>query len=333
MIEIQKPKITPEENDSNSSARFVVEPLERGFGITVGNALRRVLLSALPGAAATGIKINGVSHAMSTIPGVREDVSEIILNIKGLCLKAHSDDNDFKAVMVLAKRGAGVVTAGDISVDPNVEILNPDHYICSLEADADLYMEIYVGVGRGYVSADANKNAAAIGPKKKGVTSDLLNTDLIGFIPIDSIYTPVKAASYTVEQTRVGQNIDNDKLILEVTTNGTSSPREMVSLAAKILVDHFNEFVGLVDSMNAHSILRKPESDGASSYAGMPIEDLNLTARSYNCLKRANIQTVEDLTRKTYDDMLRFRNLGTKSLDEIISKLEAMGLALANNDD
>ena len=288
MIEIQKPKIIPEENDSNSRATFIVEPLERGFGITIGNSLRRVLLSALPGAAATGIKINGVDHAMSTIPGVREDVSEIILNIKGLCLKAHTDDNDFKAVMVLAKSGAGIVTASDISVDSNVEILNPDHYICSLERDADLYMEIFVGVGRGYVSADINKTASGASAKKKGM-ADMHGSDLIGFIPIDSIFTPVKSASYTVEQTRVGQNIDNDKLILEVVTNGTASPREVVSLAAKILVDHINEFVGLVDNMSSHSILKKPEVEGANVYAGMPIEDLNLTARSYNCLKRANI--------------------------------------------
>ena len=332
MIEIQKPKIIPEENDSNSRATFIVEPLERGFGITIGNSLRRVLLSALPGAAATGIKINGVDHAMSTIPGVREDVSEIILNIKGLCLKAHTDDNDFKAVMVLAKSGAGIVTASDISVDSNVEILNPDHYICSLERDADLYMEIFVGVGRGYVSADINKTASGASAKKKGM-ADMHGSDLIGFIPIDSIFTPVKSASYTVEQTRVGQNIDNDKLILEVVTNGTASPREVVSLAAKILVDHINEFVGLVDNMSSHSILKKPEVEGANVYAGMPIEDLNLTARSYNCLKRANIQTVEDLCKRTYEDMLKFRNLGAKSLDEIVSKLEAMGLKLASNED
>lgn len=332
MIEIQKPKIIPEENDSNSKARFIVEPLERGFGITIGNALRRVLLSALPGAAATGIKIKGVDHAMSTIPGVREDVSEIILNIKGLCLKAHTDDNDFRATMVLAKSGAGIVTAGDISVDPNVEILNPDHYICSMESDADLYMEIFVGVGRGYVPADANKNASSVGIKKKGI-ADFHASDLIGFIPIDSIFTPVKAASYIVEQTRVGQNIDNDKLVLEVTTNGTSTPREVVSLAAKILVDHINEFVGLVENMGNNSILKKPEVEGANAYAGMPIEDLNLTARSYNCLKRANIHTVEDLTKKTYEDMLKFRNLGTKSCEEIIGKLDAMGLKLASNED
>lgn len=326
MIEIAKPKITPEENESTSTAKFIVEPLERGFGITIGNSLRRILLSSLPGAAAIGIKIAGVTHEFTSIHGVREDVAEIILNIKGLHIKAHTDDKDFKSKMTLVKSGAGEVFASDISFSSDIEILNPEHHICTLEEDGAIDMEIFVGVGRGYVSADFNKESAE---KRRAEATD----DLIGFIAVDSIYTPVVAASYNVEQTRVGQNIDFDKLILEVKTDGTASPREMVSLAAKILVEHANEFVELVDNMRDKDILKKPDGDSMDKIFEKPVEELELSARSYNCLKRANIHTVEDLTKKTYEDMLKVRNLGQKSLDEIVKKLADMNLCLAKRED
>lgn len=280
MMEMKRPKITYEENESGSFARFVVEPLERGFGTTLGNSLRRILLSALPGAAPVGIKIAGVDHEFSTIPGVREDVTEIILNIKGLAIKIHGACPEKKEI-TLYKNTAGPVTAADISVPSDVEILNPDMYICNLEQGAVLDMSIYIDTGRGYVPADRNKDAKAP----------------IGYIPVDSIYTPVEKANYTVESTRVEQSIDFDKLTIEVLTNGTVSAKEIISLSAKIMNDHVQLFVDLIDNMSSYDILVSQDDDKQQKVLEMSVEDLDLSVRSYNCLKRAGIHTVEDLTK------------------------------------
>ncbi len=317
MIEIKKPKIDVQENENGSVAKFVVEPLERGYGHTVGNALRRLLLSSLPGAAIIGIRIEGVDHEFSTIPGVVEDVTEIILNLKGVAVKAISQDREFKKVLTLVKNEEGVVTAGDIEADAEIEILNPDHYICTLGAGASLNMELTIGLGRGYVEASNNKN-----PKAP-----------IGYIPIDALYAPVTKVNYSVESTRVENSIDFDKLILNVETNGTCSARQVVSLAAKILEDHSKLFVELDDTISGLSIIVNPEGSSSGKILEKNIEDLEFTVRSYNCLKRANIHTVQDLIGKTEDDMLKVRNLGQKSLDEIKKKLEDMGLSLRNRDE
>lgn len=317
MIEIQKPKIECVDVVDGREMKFVVEPLERGFGTTIGNALRRILLSALPGAAPVSIKIEGVRHEFSSIPGVKEDVTEIILNIKGLAVKAHSDSAEFRQVAKLRKSTAGVVTAADIEHSSEIEILNPDMYICTLDEGAVLNMDITIGNGRGYVPAAANKD----------------ETQPIGYIPIDSIFTPVESASYTVESTRLGQNINYDKLTVNVSTNGTCTPREVISLAAKILEDHISLFVNLVDTMKDREILISQDDEKAHKKLEMSIEDLDLSVRSYNCLKRANIHTVEDLIRKTEDEMLKVRNLGKKSLDEVMQKLEAYGLSLEKKED
>lgn len=317
MIEIKKPKISVMENENGSEAKFVIEPLERGYGQTLGNALRRLLLSALPGAAAIGIRIDGVDHEFSTIPGVREDVTEIILNLKGVAFKASSTDRDFRKVLSLNKSEAGVVTAGDIEGDAEVEVQNPDHYICTLSAGAKLNMEITIGRGRGYVSADNNKISKAP----------------IGYIPIDSFFSPVIKANYTVENTRVEQSIDFDKLTLDVTTNGTFSARKVISLAAKILEEHTRLFVDLDDTMKDWKVIVSPEGSGSGKILEKNIEELEFTVRSYNCLKRAGIHTVQDLIAKTEDDMLKVRNLGQKSLDEIKKKLEDLGLSLRNRDE
>lgn len=318
MIEIKKPQIITEESEDTSYAKIVIEPLDKGLGITLGNALRRMLLSALPGVAAVGVKIDGVQHEFSTIPHVVEDVVEIILNIKGVCFKANGAiDNNEKPVVHISKNTAGPVTAGDIQCGLDVEVVNPDHYICTLDEGANLQMDLYIGVGRGYVPADKNKD-----PKQP-----------IGYIPIDSIFTPVVSTSYSVEDTRVGQSIDFDKLTIELKTNGTVSAKETISLAAKILDDHAKLVVDLCGSMSDISILVSQEEDKQQKVLEMTIEDLDLSVRSYNCLKRAGIQTVEDLTKKSEDDMLKVRNLGKKSLDEVIKKLEDLGLSLRNNDD
>ncbi len=316
MMEMKRPKITYEENESGSFARFVVEPLERGFGTTLGNSLRRILLSALPGAAPVGIKIAGVDHEFSTIPGVREDVTEIILNIKGLAIKIHGACPEKKEI-TLYKNTAGPVTAADISVPSDVEILNPDMYICNLEQGAVLDMSIYIDTGRGYVPADRNKDAKAP----------------IGYIPVDSIYTPVEKANYTVESTRVEQSIDFDKLTIEVLTNGTVSAKEIISLSAKIMNDHVQLFVDLIDNMSSYDILVSQDDDKQQKVLEMSVEDLDLSVRSYNCLKRAGIHTVEDLTKKSEEDMLKVRNLGRKSLEEVINKLLDLGLDLRNKDE
>lgn len=317
MMEIEKPRITLEESADFRYGKFVVEPLERGYGITLGNALRRVLLSALPGAAVVGINIEGVSHEFSTIAGVKEDVADIILNLKGLNLKANFSDRNLKKTLRIERTAPGIVTAADIELDPEVEILNPELYICTLDEGARLIMEMTVAKGRGYVVAENNKDSSKP----------------IGFIPIDSIFTPVKSASYSVESTRVGQSIDYDKLTLEVKTDGSLSAKDVISLAAKAIEDHIKLFVSLSDTISGLDILVSPEEDTKQRVLEMNIEDMDLSVRSYNCLKRANIHTVEDLTKRTEEDMLKVRNLGRKSLDEVICKLRSYNLDLKSNED
>ncbi|HEY8444119.1 MAG TPA: DNA-directed RNA polymerase subunit alpha [Clostridia bacterium] len=317
MMEIERPKIQCDESADGSYAKFTIEPLERGFGITLGNCLRRVLLSALPGAAIKGIRIEGVKHEFSTIKGVREDVAEIVLNLKGVAVKTASQDRNYQTVLRLYAATPGVVTAKNIETHSDVEILNPDHYICTLDAGAVLDMQLTIGRGRGYVSANDNKDPNAP----------------LGYIPIDSIFTPVKRVNYEVGNTRVGQNIDYDKLTLEVQTNGTMSAREVVSLSAKIVEDHIRLFVNLSDSISEMDILVNREKDKHQKILEMSIEDLDLSVRSFNCLKRANINTIEDLTKRTEEDMLKVRNLGRKSLEEVINKLAELGLSLKKSDE
>ncbi|MGM9619597.1 MAG: DNA-directed RNA polymerase subunit alpha [Oscillospiraceae bacterium] len=314
MIEIEKPQIEYIENAEDTSyGKYVVEPLERGYGTTLGNALRRILLSSLPGTAATSIKIAGVKHEFSTIPGVKEDVTEIVLNVKGIIAKLHSEGQ--KTVYIDAV-GPCDVTAGDIKSDGEVEILNPDMHIATLDQGATLSMEITMNHGRGYVPADRNKPQQAI----------------IDVIPVDSIYTPVYKANYSVENTRVGNMTDFDKLTLEVWTDGTISAKDAVSLAAKILCDHFVLFTNLSDTMGGKSTVVEKEATQRDKVLEMTIEELDLSVRSFNCLKRANINTVEDLISKTEDEMMKVRNLGRKSLEEVINKLAMMGLSLADEE-
>lgn len=316
MMEIEKPKITCEETDDGKFAKFVVEPLERGYGLTLGNALRRTLLSALPGAAPIAIRINGVQHEFSTIKGVKEDVIDIVLNIKSMAIKTVSLDENFTTTLYIKKYSAGEVKASDIEPNPEVEILNPDLHICTME-DATFEMEIMIGRGRGYVPVDINKTRI----------SD------IGWIAVDSIYTPVKKVNYSVENARVGQKMDYDKLTIEVETNGTLSAREVTSLSAKVIQDHTQLFVDLVESMKGLSVLKTRQEDKQQKVLEMSIDDMELSVRSYNCLKRAGINTIEDLTKKSKDDMLKVRNLGLKSLDEVIKKLESYGLGLRNDEE
>ena len=317
MMEIKKPKITFEENESKNYAKFVVEPLERGFGTTLGNSLRRVLLSSLPGAAAVGIKIDGVDHEFSTIKGVKEEVTEIILNLKTVRFKVTAPSETEKIIVTLHADSVGAVTAGDIDLPSNVEVLNPDQLICTLDEGGKINMQIFIGTGRGYVPAERNKDSR----------------EPIGFIPMDSIFTPVTKANYAVESTRVEQSIDFDKLTIEVTTDGTVSAKEIISLAAKIINDHMKLFVELVDNMSEQNILVSQDDDKAQKVMEMSVEDLDLSVRSYNCLKRANIHTVADLTSRTADDMLKVRNLGRKSLEEVVKKLEELGLSLKAQED
>ena len=315
MIEIEKPQIEYIENvEDTSYGKYVVEPLERGYGTTLGNALRRILLSSLPGTAATSIKIAGVKHEFSTIPGVKEDVTEIVLNVKGIIAKLHSEG--VKTVYIDAV-GPCEVTAGDIKEDADVEVLNPDMHIATLDQGATLNMEITMNHGRGYVSADRNKAQ---------------QNAIIDVIPVDSIYTPVYKVNYSVENTRVGNQTDFDKLTLEVWTDGTISARDAVSLGAKILCDHFALFTDLSETMGGKSIVVEKEATQRDKVLEMTIEELDLSVRSFNCLKRANINTVEDLTRKTEDEMMKVRNLGRKSLEEVINKLAMMGLSLADEE-
>ena len=314
MMEIETPKIEVEESEDRSYAKIVVEPLEKEFGLTLGNALRRTLLSSLPGAAAQGIKFaSGVKHEFSTIPGIKEDVTEIILNIKNIAFKTTTTDSDFKKVVRLCKSGPAVVCAGDIAPDMEVEVLNKDAYVCTIDKGGVLDMEIVIGRDRGYKGAEHNK------------------ADEIDYIAIDSNYSPVKKVSFNVEHTRVGQNTDYDKLTLEVWTNGAFSGKEIISLAAKILGEHI-ELFKLSDVMSG-PIVVPPKQDITGKIREMSIEDMDLSVRSYNCLKRANIHTVDDLTKKTEDDMLKVRNLGKKSLDEVIYKLSTYGLSLKEKED
>ncbi len=326
MMEIEKPRMTVEEQGDNnySECKVVVEPLERGFGVTLGNALRRVLLSSLPGVACVGINIEGVKNEFSTIEGVREDVTEIILNIKRLALKTSVSDRDasFRRTVIIDKEGPCVVRAKDIIADADIEILKPDSYICEIDNGGHLRMELIIGCGRGYVSAEKNKE----------INKELKLNYPIGFIPVDSIYTPVENANYLIESARVGQSIDYDKLTLTVKTNGAFSGRDILSLAAKILNEHINMFVELSD-MGGLQILTGREEDSQTRVLEKPIEDMDLSVRSFNCLKRAGIATIQDLTRKTEEDMLKVRNLGRKSLDEVIEKLREYGLSLSKNDE
>ena len=314
MMEIERPKIEMANlSPDGRYGKFVVEPLERGFGTTLGNSLRRVLLSSLPGVAVKSIKIDGVLHEFSTIPGVKEDVTEIVLNIKGLVAKLYCDGP--KTVYIEAA-GEGEVKAGDIHSDGEVEILNPDLHIATLMSDARLSMEITLASGRGYVPAERNKQ----------------NQNAIGVIPVDSIYTPVYKVNYTVENTRVGNTTDYDKLTLEVWTNGTISARDAVSLGARILLDHFTLFTDLSETMGSKSTVVEKAETQRDKVLELTIEELDLSVRSFNCLKRANINTVEDLISKTEDEMMKVRNLGRKSLEEVINKLAMMGLSLASDD-
>ena len=314
MIEIEKPRIECIENPGdNSYGKCIVEPLERGYGTTLGNSLRRILLSSLPGTAVTSIKIAGVQHEFSSIPGVKEDVTEIVLNVKGIIAKLYSEGT--KTVYIEAS-GEGVVTAGDIKADSEVEILNPEHPIATLGPEAVLNMELTLSHGRGYVPADRNKTPQTV----------------IGVIPVDSVYTPVKKVNYTVENTRVKDLTDFDKLTLEVWTNGTIAARDAVSLGARILCDHFMLFTDLSETMGNKSTVVEKSPDIRDKVLEMTIEELDLSVRSFNCLKRANINTVEDLISKTEDEMMKVRNLGRKSLEEVINKLAMMGLSLASDD-
>ncbi|MDI6812543.1 MAG: DNA-directed RNA polymerase subunit alpha [Desulfitobacteriaceae bacterium] len=315
MLEIEKPKIEcVERSEHNTYAKFVVEPLERGYGITLGNSLRRILLSSLEGTAVTSVKIEGVLHEFATIPGVLEDVTDIILNLKSLALKGHTDE---PRILRLEVEGEGVVHAEDILTDPDVEILNPELKIATLDRDGRLFMEMVVERGRGYVSADKNKK----------------QEDIIGVIPIDSIFAPIYKVNYTVEDTRVGQATDYDKLTLEVWSNGSISPEEATSMAAKILSEHLRLFMGLTDKIPDGQIMVEKEEEPKDKILEMTIEELDLSVRSYNCLKRAGINSVEELTQKTEEDMIKVRNLGRKSLEEVEQKLGALGLGFRKSED
>ncbi len=315
MIEIEKPQIECIENPGDDSyGKYVIEPLERGYGTTLGNALRRIMLSSLPGTAATSIKIAGVQHEFTTIPGVKEDVTDIVLNIKQLITKLHCEG--VKTVFIEAV-GPCEVTAGDIKSDAEVEVLNPDLHIATLGSGATLNMEITLSHGRGYVSADRNKAQ---------------QNNIIGLIPVDSIYTPVYKVNYTVENTRVGNMTDFDKLTIEVWTDSTISARDAVSLGAKILCDHFTLFTDLSETVGSKSTVVEKAETQRDKVLELTIEELDLSVRSFNCLKRANINTVEDLISKTEDEMMKVRNLGRKSLEEVINKLAMMGLSLADED-
>lgn len=316
MIEIEKPTIEcVEMSEDGKYGRFVVEPLERGYATTLGNSLRRILLSSLPGTAVRWIKIENVLHEFSTIPGVKEDVIEIILNLKGLFAKIHSDE-DVKILRIEANE-AGEITAGDIIADADVEILNTDLHICTLEDNSKLYMEIALGQGRGYVPAENNKEVGLP----------------IGIIPVDSIYTPVRKVNFAIDKTRVGKEGDYDKLTLEVWTDGTINPDEATSIGAKIMAEHLYLFIDMTDSVNGVEIMVEKEEDIKEKVLEMTIEELDLSVRSYNCLKRAGINTVEELTNKSEDDMMKVRNLGKKSLEEVKHKLAELDLGLRAEDE
>ncbi|MGI6204891.1 MAG: DNA-directed RNA polymerase subunit alpha [Anaerovoracaceae bacterium] len=316
MIEIEKPTIECVLDEKNRGyGKFVVEPLERGYGTTLGNSLRRILLSSLPGAAVTNVSIDGVVHEFSTIEGCKEDVTEIILNLKKLAIRLNGPEDTMR--VYINASGPKEVTAADITADPDLEIFNPDLHIATLEDNASLVMEINIAKGRGYVTADQNKDE---------------NTP-IAVIPVDSIYTPVRKVNFTVENTRVGQVTDYDKLILEIWTDGSITPKEGVSIGAKIMQEHLNLFVELTDDTEGMEIMVEKEEDQKEKALEMTIEELELSVRSFNCLKRAKINTVEELTQKSEEDMMKVRNLGKKSLDEVKAKLEELGLSLRSSDD
>lgn len=315
MIEIEKPRIeTLDLADDGTYGKFTLEPLEGGYGTTLGNSLRRVLLSSLPGVAVTSVKIDGIQHEFSTIPNVKEDVTEIVLNIKSLIAKLHSEEP--KTVYIEAE-GPCEVTGASIKCDSEVEILNPDLHIATVDEGGKLFMEMTIDRGRGYVSSDKNKS----------------EQNIIGVISVDSIFTPVTKVNYSVENTRVGQQIDYDRLTIEVWTNGTITAQEAVSLAAKILTEHLNLFVGLSTTGFESNIMVEKQGDDKEKVLEMTIEELDLSVRSFNCLKRAGINTVEDLITKTEDDMMKVRNLGRKSLEEVIAKLDSLGFTLASEEE
>ncbi|MBQ7323837.1 MAG: DNA-directed RNA polymerase subunit alpha [Clostridia bacterium] len=316
MIEMDMPKLEVVESN-DFYAKVVCEPLEKGFGLTIGNCLRRILLSALPGAAVEGIKFldGSVKHEFSSVAGVKEDVTEIILNLKALAIKTKVSDKEYEKVLNIRKEGPAVLTGKDLNIDAEIEVINGDQYICTIDEGAELDIELTVGRGRGYKPAKENKKP------------------IIDYIAIDSIYTPVQKVNYTVEPTRVGQAVDYDKLTIEVWTDGTFPGKEIISLAAKVMQDHINLFVNLSETIRHLDTLIKTEDDKQQQILKMQIEEMDLSVRSYNCLKRANIHTVEDLTKKTEDDMLKVRNLGRKSLEEVIHKLESYGLALKPQED
>ena len=314
MIEIEKPTITKFIDEDGLYGKFVVEPLERGYGTTLGNALRRILLSSLPGAAVTSVKIDGILHEFSTIPGVKEDVTEIILNLKKLAVRLEGENT--KRAIINAV-GPKEVTAADIIGDSDIEIFNPDLHIATLEENATLVMEINLARGRGYVPAEQNKTESTP----------------ISVIPVDSIYTPVRKVNFTVENTRVGQVTDYDRLVLEIWTDGSITPEEGVSIGDKIMQEHLNLFIQLTDVTGSMEIMVEKEEDQKEKALEMTIEELELSIRSFNCLKRAAINTVEELTQKSEEDMMKVRNLGKKSLDEVKAKLEELGLGLRPSDD
>ena len=319
MFDFNKPKIEITEiSDDKKYGRFVVEPLERGYGITLGNSLRRIMLSSLPGAAVSQVKIEGVLHEFSSIPGVKEDVTEIIMNLKSLAIRNNSVTNEAK-VAYIEFEGEGVVRASDIQVDQDIEIMNPDQVIATLNGgpDSKLYMELTITKGRGYISAD------------KGKSDDMP----IGVLAVDAIYTPVERVNLKVENTRVGQQTDLDKLILDVETDGTIPADEAASLAAKILNDHLMLFVDLSEEIGNQDIMVEKDDDGKEKVLEMTIEELDLSVRSFNCLKRAGINTVEDLISKSEEDMMKVRNLGRKSLDEVVAKLQSLGFSLSHDED
>ena len=317
LMQIDKPNITYQESNNGSTAKFVIEPLDNGFGNTIGNAMRRVLLGGMPGAAPVAIRIQGVAHEFSTISGVTEDVADIILNLKELIVKTQDTSPDFKSTIYLRAQGPCNVTAGDITLNDQVEVLNPDLHICTLADKANIDMEIIIGRGRGYVLADDNKDVC----------------DSIGYIAIDSIFSPVKTVEYHVENARVGQNMHFDRLILDVETNGSLSAVDVTSLAAKLLNDHLHMFIELVEGMDDGETLKAKEKDATKKVLDTSIADLELSVRSTNCLKRASILTVGDLVSKTYKELSKVRNLGSKSLEEIIQKIESLGLSMKNDEE
>ena len=316
-MEMERPRINCEETDNGAFARFVVEPLEKGYGITLGNAMRRTLLSSLPGSASIAVRIAGVAHEFSTIRGVTEDVVDIILNLKTLAVRCKDTNKDFVTYLHLRKTGEGEVTAKDFELNSDVEILNPDLHICTMDEGAVLDLDLMIGNGRGYVPNTVNKE----------------KYEDIDYIAMDSLFSPVKRVNFNVESTRVGQSVNYDKLTLEVETNGTTSAREIVSLAGKIVMEHTNLFVELCAQMANTDILVSREEDKQVKLMELPIEEMDLSVRSYNCLKRAGINTVEDLLKKSRGDMLKVKNLGIKSIEEVIAKLESYGLSLRKDEE